>query len=79
MLTIVNKETNKKYEITKEMEQVINTTKIQMEAIANGVGVDVAVANAYGMNIALSSFLQDIKNSNEGKKIEDLLGLKEVE
>ena len=47
MLTVTNAKTNKKYEMTEEMEQAFKATELQMKAIADGMGVEVAVVNAY--------------------------------
>lgn len=79
MLTVTNAKLNKKYELTAEMEQAVKATEMQIKAIADGMGVDVAVANAYCMTLALSEFLDNVKESNEGKSIEELLQLKEVQ
>ena len=38
MLTITNSKTNKKYEMTEEIEQCIKATQLQMNALVEGLG-----------------------------------------
>lgn len=79
MITVTNENIGKKYQVTEEMEKSIKTMQIQMKALIDGLGINVAVTNAYCMNLGVTSFLNEVMAQNEGKSIEELLQLQEIE
>lgn len=69
--------TGKQYVLTTEQENALNYMRSSFDTIVNSFGVNEAITQAYLINLASNSFMEAIKESNDGKSIPELLGLEE--